>query len=455
MRDCVGILRVRRPAALPRGDPALRLRVERRIDALDLRPARLPAGAVLIVRRLAMRMDVDAGHTPVAGHVLDDLLVRAARPALAPASEAAPAVLFADAAELLACLTRDVLHGRLYTRWYWQQIAGRVLGDGAPALAAVWQQHAHAAPAALLLLAAPERRALAATLGDDGCTTLARAVAAAFAVELPAPVAHPAVELPAPPAPVGPAVGGTGGLLHGAPWQPWVGPAEVDGLAPARALLLGFALTLAHAPAYARSAAFQQATARWLGAATALYHRAPIDPTGGQAERGAPALSAAAAALPAAEPALARQRSDASPRPNAEQGADAPTAALTQLRSLEGAGAEPNARAQPARSPEPRPPVLEMAEGIETGLAGLLYLINLMRWLDLPTAAHAGGLDARLGAWGLLAALARLLLPPHVDPPGADPLWPCLAELDGRLPGGVIGAGLPPPCGMDVAPAAH
>ena len=442
MRDRVGRLSVRRPAALPLGDPALRLRVERGIDALDLRPARLPAGAVLIVRHLSMRMDVGSSHAPMAGRVLDNLLARAARPALAPAPGNAPAVLFADAAELLACLTRDVLHGRVRARWYWQQIAGRAMGDGAPSLGAIWRQHAHAAPAALSLLTAHDRRTLAAILGDDGCTMLVRAVAAAFAMAPPAPAAHRGAELPASSAPAG-TIDDMTGPLPAAPWRPWVDPAELDSLAPARTLLLGFALTLAHAPAYARSAAFQQAAARWLGAVTRLQRYAPIDPALGQAERGAPASPILGTVHSAAEPAPAQHRTDANRRPAVEQGGDAPAASLSQPREQARGTAEPNARAQPARTPATNPPVLVTAEGIETGLAGLLYLINLMRWLDLPAAAHAGGLDARLGAWGLLEGMARLFLPAGVDPLAADPLWYCLAELDGRSAGSVIGAGLP------------
>lgn len=447
MRDRVGRLRVRRPVALPLGDPALRLRVERQIDALELRPAHLSDGAVLIVRRLFLRMDVTDASVPAHRHVLDAVLARAARPALTPAPESAPAVLFADAAELLACLTRDALHGRLYARWYWRQIAARVLGDGAPALGAIWQQHAYAAPAALVLLAAPERRALATTLGDAGCRMLARAMAVAFAVEVPAPVAHLGDAQPAPPAPAGmpdrARAGGATEPYPAAPWQPWVGPAEFDGLAPAGALLLGFGLVLAHAPAYARSAAFQQPAARWLGAAMTRQDHARLDPGSGQVEHGAPALPVTGATQPAAEPAPARQQTDASPRPSGMQGADAPAAPLQ--RPLGEIGVAPSVDAGTTTMPAPRPAVLDRAGGTETALGGLLYLINLMRWLDLPAAAHAVELDAQLGAWAMLDMLARLLLPGESTRGSMDPLWGCLAELDGRSSGCAVGAGLRPP----------
>ena len=223
---------------------------------LALRPARLPEGAVLIVRRLAMRMDVGASHAPVASRVLDDLLARAARPVLAPVPAAVPAVLFADAAELLACLTRDVLQGRFRQRWYWQQIDGQAGRSAAPALGAIWQQHAPAAPAAILLLAAQERRGLVTALGDHGCNVLTRALAAAFAVDAAGPVPHRPDTGPLASGEHNPRAGARVGdnppPLPAAPWQPWVEPATVAGLAPDQVFLLGFGLALAHAPAYAR-----------------------------------------------------------------------------------------------------------------------------------------------------------------------------------------------------------
>src|SRR5690606_22705945 len=123
-----------------------------------------------------------------------------------------------------------------------------------------------------------------------------------------------------------------------APWQPWVGPAEFDGLAPAGVLLLGFGLVLAHAPAYARGSAFQQSAARWLGVAMARQDYARPAPGSGQTEHGAPALPVAGATQPAAEPAPARHRSHASPLPNVGQEADAPAAALPQAQAQEEAG---------------------------------------------------------------------------------------------------------------------
>ena len=446
-RDRVGILRVQRPAALPLGDPALRLRVERQIGMLALRPARLPEGAVLIVRRLAMRMNVGASHAPLAGRVLDDLLARAARPVLTPVPAAAPAVLFADTAELLACLTRDVLQGRLRQRWYWQQIDGQTWRDGASALGAIWQQHAPAAPAAILLLAVQERRGLVATLGDTGCNVLTRALAAAFAVDAAGPVPHRPDTGPLASGEHNPRAGARAvdnpAPLPAAPWQPWIEPAAVAGLAPDQVFLLGFGLALAHAPAYARSAVFQREAARWLAAAISPDRPSPVAPSGaGDGALSAPATAGSSTAG-AIDPAL--HRTNVNPRAVVGQGGEAPAAA-PRRQSLPGEpDAEPSAAASPVLATQPSPAASAAADGIETGLAGVFYLVNLMRWLDLPAAAHAGGLDARLGAWAMLDALARLLLPANSDRGCADPLWACLAGLDGRPAGSVARAGLARP----------
>ncbi len=79
-----------------------------------------------------------------------------------------------------------------------------------------------------------------------------------------------------------------------------------------------------------------------------------------------------------------------------------------------------------------------------TALGGALFLVTLLRWLDLPAGWEAEPpLAAHLGGWALVEAFARALLGPAGVPLAADPLWAVLAELDGRSPGGAIGRGLP------------
>jgi hypothetical protein len=104
----------------------------------------------------------------------------------------------------------------------------------------------------------------------------------------------------------------------------------------------------------------------------------------------------------------------------------------------------------PAGQPEtaaPGGPALPglLAEGVGTDLAGVLYLLNAFRRLDLPASleqAWPPGLE--LGGWALLDAVARGLLtaePGPRDPVdlATDPLWGALAVLAGRDPGAPIG----------------
>jgi hypothetical protein len=83
--------------------------------------------------------------------------------------------------------------------------------------------------------------------------------------------------------------------------------------------------------------------------------------------------------------------------------------------------------------PAPGPPAdSAFAEGgAETALSGVFFLINLMIALDLPACfEETWQLESGLGAWGVLEALGRALVPPEAAHPG-DPLWCALKNLGG------------------------
>jgi hypothetical protein len=88
--------------------------------------------------------------------------------------------------------------------------------------------------------------------------------------------------------------------------------------------------------------------------------------------------------------------------------------------------------------------VAEASVGLESGLytelGGVLYLINLMAYLDLPTCFEADwGLESRIGSWGVLELLGRGLLAWENVGCEEDSLWAALARLDGREPGELPG----------------
>ena len=132
----------------------------------------LPPQSLLLVRRITLALPgLDVDRIPDARlrqstahasrHMLTAARDQAARPARQAVDDHAIAVFFADEAELLACLARDALNGRLDT-WWWRSVLGRHYPDWTSA----WQERPTAGTAALRLLArAGLAEAVAGTLG--------------------------------------------------------------------------------------------------------------------------------------------------------------------------------------------------------------------------------------------------------------------------------------------------
>jgi hypothetical protein len=104
-------------------------------DLEDALPRSLPPQSLLWLRRLQLQAPEAALLRPApaawrqdwiaAGRDrFDAALAQAARPALGPVPDSAPAVLFADAAEMLACLALAAQRGQL-GRWWWRGLLAR------------------------------------------------------------------------------------------------------------------------------------------------------------------------------------------------------------------------------------------------------------------------------------------------------------------------------------------
>lgn len=442
------------------GAPALRLRLERLLGALDLHPPGMPPGAVLVVR--ALHGAVPPGAQPPPGWdrqlraAMTEHYRAAARPALAPAPADAASVLFADPGELLACLTRDLLSGAAWRHWYWQQLLRNLPAAPGPALAATWSAQAAFAPAALSRLAAPVARAALALLTPAQVEAITQALHAAFALPAPpraitAPPAPPEERPIAPPVPA-------------PPWRAWLPPEAAAGLTPRAHYLLGLGLALRHAPAFARSPAFANAAAAWLHAAeTAALAAAPgtahpqrSEPVApGQAER--PDQAAPDGALPdrawspdevirAMDPRRADPTSSRTPRQRAEAPEVQEDAPLPRRQPGDAAAPavdeDPHQPTHPPQGTETAP--ADQAAPVATALGGVLYLVNLLRWLELP-GSWSDDLAAHLGGWAIVEALGRGLLGPDHARYAADPLWANLAALDGRAVATPLGAGMAQP----------
>jgi hypothetical protein len=443
----VGRLRVRADGAGLGQHVTARLRAQTLIASLDLAPPGLADRAVLVVRRAEWRAGRQLAATARA--TLDELRRTAVRPAHAPAlGPGAEAVLFADDAELLSCMTRDALTGQL-TRWYWRQLAPARMGRIGAVLAAAWTARVRWLPAALACLSAGDAVRAAATLTPAEAAGVRRALMAEFAG--PIEPAWPSAESAWSPGPQ-PLAGGQGGqdepgaAIPGhqgtvaragpgrfsgapsagpaAPWTPWLGASPQ--LPPEQEALLGVAIALHAHPVQARRPAFLAAVEAWLSTPS----RPPAPTLAGQ--------GAGAAAAPVA----------ADTAPDAA-GSSAGSADHT-VSPTEGTAGEGLVVIQvPARpdsalvtvAPEAGPSAPATWTGATPSqFASVLYLINLLGWLDLPGVWPE---EAAPGGWAVIELLARHLLSNEAAPPN-DPLWALLAVLDGREPGVAAEAGTGP-----------
>jgi len=192
-------LRVRRMRL--RGSDVDRLLARQRIEAqlrgISSASLGMPAKALLFVRRLAARVEMSSHsllRTNAIAAVYSELGLcadRARRPWLDAEASRADVVLFADEAELVACLIRDWLRGLVADRWWWRTVLGN-------AGAEEWLRY-HVLPRGELLvpalsLLAPRSEVVpwAVRLREADARVAAAAVAHAFSLETaatPSPVA--------------------------------------------------------------------------------------------------------------------------------------------------------------------------------------------------------------------------------------------------------------------------
>lgn len=528
----VGRLTLRTPG----GDsPALRLALGRGLADSEVTPRRLAPREILVLRRLSGRLPVglvagDAGRAdsrrragiPAARaerggaaepRLLADLgaeTERARAAAVRPRDGRVPAdaqaVLFADEAELIACLALDLAAGAAARHWWWAAVLPRLDPAARSRLAALLASDPLELPGAVVLLHRWGRDAEvlgalseAESLGltdlvlrtfparadrgwEDGGTPrdgMAAALAASSRASGEGAGSTPAT---APDqgamregvAAAGPPAGGAGD------------PLATARLSPAARRLLRLCLAVAGDGGPRASA-------------VASLSPAPADSTRDWASTDPPPPASPAALGPPAHDNLAlvaasaRSRRAATRRPNAH--VDSGLAPVVgphpsrPVRGLHSAGASPELSAEPRlalpgppsgpdafdpaktglaavatpsevvlREPSSPGPTLAVAtpgiapaasqtpwdwtDGVPTTLGGVLYLINLLRALDLPHGHPADlGSPAGLGPWGMVEVLGRAL----AGDPGApaDPIWALLALLDGREAGRLPTATLP------------
>lgn len=436
-------------------------------DLAEALPRGLPPQSLLWLRRLQLQAPEAAlrrvapvglrqGWIAAGRQQLDAALAAAARPALGAVAEGAEAVLFADEAEMLACLALAARRGQL-DRWWWRGLLGRhwpqwqrAWAERPQAQAAAWRLLGGAGPAGELPEPAPLQAA-------GRASREARVVRPAAVAAVPASPQQAALQRPAPDAdgrsiasatPTSPPAGAAPAPASGGP---------ADAATPADRSLRHLPSVAQQAPGHAGMAAAPPGgpSGTMTAPAAAGLDRSALA-QGPVAVSRPPAAdqAAPAARTPLAAPA---HRAGAAPPPRtappapSQRGATRPRVAPAGMRAaaerpgpagpppgLAGPVARgapvPQARMPPpaalVRPEQPQPDGAAMAsawpwpEALPTRLAPLLFVVNVLLEDGLYpdfTRPLDPGLPVPLGT--LLAALAQAWRLP------ADPLPDALAAL--------------------------
>ena len=502
---------------------ALQLRLSRVLAAMSLQPPSLAASAVICIRRLrapSLGPSFDVGSAPArawesaVGVSLARLAASAARPAHGPVAADAEAVVFADRAEMLACLTSDWLRGEAARRWWWKGLLRE--GRGAHALTRAWLEAPEFVPSALEQLSREGKAVeFVKTLDTQDAVALARRLMDTFALhELHAaldadthrdetadehtsdttslaesqtrpPAAHAVADAP--------------------PWRVYVPEVRAHAVGREHESLLGIALALARAPSHARSQAFARAVRLWrqgtveraetenvstsataaesetqTGSDSAPQHEAARrEPFTFQTRPRAPREMTVADVISADErpPApqswqISHETSDEglaavaessfeAPRSSEEEEADARPRQLAAHQSAAQAMQVDENVARPSQTggessdnAEESPPLPYLSEValVETKLGGLFYLVNVGLFLELyGDFTTPRQPGLALPIWDFVALLGRRLCGAGVRED--DAVWSLLARLAGRVDREELGANFEPPSEWRVPPA--
>jgi hypothetical protein len=370
-----------------------------------------------------------------------DCYRNAARPAHGVVPAGAPAVVFSDEAEMLACLIHDAAAHNASTLWWWSRVP-RPGNTWDPATIAAAEPRV--VPAAFAQLAMRnEIAAVLAAISPRDSDRLADLLLAAYdappIVKDRAPLRGSFIQGGLSPSDTVPQP-----LTPAPAWAERIFACSVaPRLGPERERLLATAMLLHHDPTSVRLSAIHAA----LSAGPAVYVAEvsavpwPVEQSGTAThpvaddprDTGTPdaasssfvadaaGQSAAMASLPNASKALPRP-SDVKKEAPASPASPPSAARVTPASSV--LPVEPSAGVSP---------VSGLEDGVVTALSGVLYLVNLLRALNLPQCfAGTWRLPERINSWGLLEAIARGLIA-HADAhPIDDPIWHALASLGGR-----------------------
>lgn len=427
---------------------ALRLAVERQLQAGSFQARGIGPSAILLIRRMAdplpqrLRTDVrGAGAQPEWQRALqsrmDSLCQSATRPDAGRVADSAEAVLFADEAELLACLALELSRGGPASWW---RLAVARYFDCSSVFRLIRAQPQLLPPVFANLASGSRLHEVLQALSELEVLELCALFTAAH--ELPA-LGREVMRYQA----LGPSSSADAGVDETSPidesFLP-AGPEARAAQAPARgtprfstrridswipdgiprhdlprrllgALVLGFR----HRPQEMHAAHFAPELRAWLHREANPARDAfevPVDrPATRDAARPSAQLPDPAATAPTIHPLVGDSA------PTFETSATEPARVDMEPDAL---AIEPSTIAAQAR-----------LDGVVTELGGIFLLINVMEHLGLPECFEDScGLASATGAAGTLEAIARVLAGTLGDELRHDPVWSVLATLDGREP---------------------
>ena len=571
----IGTVRIRAPA----DNLALRLKLSSWLGRAEMRPANFPPGAVLVIKRLvdpkpgclALSLDaarIDSFWERAVQDAVSEIYARAVRPAWNSVPTDAEAVLFADTAEMLACLAIDLIRSEAPAYWWWRSLLRNASYGGMELLSRLLLDRPEALPAVLYHLAKRDQAIVVVdAFTEEQANALLASVCRAFCLpdltaELSPASRFSRVKLSNGDAELADLAGidtvdGTEQHRKSSeiqtrppfstqpklkpPWARWfpVGVVVPEQLPLEKACLLGVGLALYHTPAAIRSDRFLGQYRAWLDEVRSLQllttmtaektefqaaplptmeHSAVVAEAADRAEasmqrfsetkqpdfeaalrdvkhseintgRNSDSLRAETVSAvlitagdqqkavddqvftakgeyrewpqnsvpPVAEPSLTfpvKPDSSANSGPNRKDSAFDRQETRREERiapaldGYEGNQAGINTTEMVSRASEPAVVetewALQLEGGVDSGLGGAFYLINLMAYLDLPDCFEADWqLASDVGAWGVLNLLCRALLDETANQDlAADPIWPVLAVLAGIELGELPGAAL-------------
>ena len=467
-------------------------RITSLLKAANLHPTGLPPSTIVCIRKFR---DPLPGKLPLqygglrppsaweqaATKALDQVVQRAVRPALRAVPATAEAVIFADQAELLACLARDWCEGSAVTHWWWQSLFKGI--DIANTILLAWLETPEYIPVALQYLA--EMRKVVAfvrSLSANNVRILLQSIIRSFALHklqtaiesvldegnhMTGQPQEPTLQIiNEQPTKGAASVSLTRSIHYRAPWHPWVPESEESGLQREQQCLLGIGLMLQRAPTVVRTHSFAQKLIQWDQA------EKPADP-GSALNAGAnpgpaiiperyPTTSSDARAAEGNSPETTSRESGLEEHskvvetPDGVQTPPVPGPSLppqqpgSELLPAVGQNRQAKEDHLSPATASPTPANNEIADAvsspkvpIETALGGLFYLINVGLFLNLYsdfTSPTQAGIE--LSIWDFIALLGQRLIGEELQD---DPAWCLLAKLAGRSEQEAPGMDFEPP----------